>query len=194
MDLGDACLAGINLGAQEQLNSFLKHMTSNFLHLIDSHEGFWLPRLPEFAEAIRFKLIQLGDLTHGSSYEPGGFNVFGFIDCVGISTCRPGSGPLWDGSGAPRKDPLIQRSMYNGWKKNHGVKYQTVDLPCGLHWNVWGPESIKWNDIDTWEHSKATEKIRDCQAGMALKFKVYGDGAYQYLVDNTLASRYRCQS
>jgi len=169
---------------------FLKHMNSNCIHLIRSHEGFWAPRIPELAEAIRAKLMQLGDEAHGSAYYPGGFNVFGFIDCVGIATCRPGGGPLSGGPDAARKDPLIQRSMYNGWKKRHGIKYQTVDLPCGLHFNVWGPESIRHNDLESWEHSDVHQKVIDCQAGMALKFKIYGDSAYQYIVDDTLASRY----
>jgi hypothetical protein len=52
---------------------------------------YWKQFFPEFAEAIRLKLAELGDTTHGSAYDPGGFNVFGFIDNTTFPTCRPGS-------------------------------------------------------------------------------------------------------
>ena len=61
-----------------------------------------------------------------------------FID----NTMKPGGGPAGDGRNAPRNDPHIQRAWYNGWKKLHGLKWQTVDTPNGMNGHVYCPMSI----------------------------------------------------
>ena len=55
------------------------------------------------------------------------------------SSCRPGGGPRQSGVLADRNDLLIQRAWYNGWKKLHGLKFQTIDMPNGMNAHVWGP-------------------------------------------------------
>jgi hypothetical protein len=94
------------------------------------------------AEAIRLKLEQLGCF-----FPPGTFRVFAFIDNTMNATCRPGGGPARDGAHAPRNDPEIQRAWYNGWKKVHGLKWQTIDLPNGMNLKVDGPFSVRDNDL-----------------------------------------------
>ena len=125
---------------------FFSFMVENWAYLLQDNLAFWKPYLPEFAEKIRAKLDQKG--VH---FPPGSFRVFGFTDNTMNATCRPGGGPTRTGEDAPRADPLIQRAWYNGWKKLHGMKWQTVDLPNGMNMHVWGPVSIRHNDIWTLE-------------------------------------------
>ena len=84
------------------------------------------------------------------------------------ATCRPAGGPEFIRNcgfeGMPRNDKEIQKAYYNGWKKFHGLKWQTVDLPNGLIFNAFGPVSCRHNDLYTLEHSNINEKIRLCQA------------------------------
>ena len=63
----------------------------------------------------------------------GGFAMCTFIDNTMNATCRPGGGP--DGRNAPRNDPLIQRAWYNGWKKLHGLKWQTKRYEWSCVWS-----------------------------------------------------------
>ena len=127
---------------------FFTFMVENWAYLLQDHLSFWLPYLPQFAEKIRAKLQEKGVF-----FEPESFRVFGFTDNTMNATCRPGGGPTRTGEDAPRNDPLIQRAWYNGWKKLHGMKWQTVDLPNGMNMHVWGPVSIRHNDIWTLEES-----------------------------------------
>ena len=125
---------------------FFDYMVKNWAYLLQDHLSFWKPYLPECAEKIRAKLEQKG------VYFPlGSFRVAGFTDNTMNATCRPGGGPTRTGEDAPRNDPLIQRAFYNGWKKLHGFKWQTVDLPNGMNMHVWGPVSVRHNDIWTLE-------------------------------------------
>ena len=125
---------------------FFDFMVQNWAYLLQDHLEFWKPYFPEFAEKIRAKLEQKGVF-----FPPGEFRVFGFTDNTMNATCRPGGGPTRTGEDAPRNDPLIQRAWYNGWKKLHGMKWQTIDGPNGMNIDVWGPVSVRHNDIWTLE-------------------------------------------
>ena len=127
---------------------FFGFMVENWAYLLQDNLAFWKPYLPEFAELIRAKVE-----SKGVFFPPGSFRVFGFTDNTMNATCRPGGGPTRTGEDAPRGDPLIQRAWYNGWKKLHGMKWQTIDLPNGMNMHVWGPVSIRHNDIWTLEES-----------------------------------------
>jgi hypothetical protein len=175
--------------ASYAFKAFLKHMIQNWLFLITNHEQFWLSKLPIMAEAIRKKMENLGSIFP-SAYEENGFNIFGFIDCNCLVTCRPGGGPVTDGRNAGRNDPLIQRAFYNGWKKHHGYKFQTVDLPNGMNFNVWGPVSLRHNDLFTFYESGINAKIAAVQQNFPLQFKIYGDSAYAPLWDSHIMARF----
>jgi hypothetical protein len=138
-------------------NSFVQYITSNWGYLVLDHIPFWLDKLPAMSEAIRQKLFR-DDCPFGED-----FAVFGFIDNTMNATCRPGGGPTRDGAHAPRNDPLLQRAWYNGWKKLHGMKWQTVDLPNGMNFHVWGPVSVRHNDIYTFHESAINERIAQLQ-------------------------------
>lgn len=51
-------------------------------------------------------------------------NCFGFVDGTVRPICRPGE---------------MQRTVYNGHKGVHGLKFQSVVLPNGLIANLFGP-------------------------------------------------------
>jgi hypothetical protein len=43
------------------------------------------------------------------------------------------------------------------------MKWQTVDLPNGMNFNVWGPVSVRHNDIFTFYESGINERITRMQ-------------------------------
>ena len=103
------------------------------------------------------------------------------------ATCRPGGGPARDGISAPRNDKDIETAFYNGWKKIHGLKWQTADLPCGMIFHAFGPATVRRNDLWMLGESNLDSQLHVLQAGMAKKYRLYGDSAYsvsglQYVV------------
>ena len=58
-------------------------------------------------------------------------NVWGFIDGTMRGCCRPG---------------LHQRLLYNGHKRYHGLKYQSVITPSGMIANLFGPMEGRRHD------------------------------------------------
>ncbi len=170
-------------------NAFLKFMVINWSYLLLDNMAYWKPHLPSCAEAIRVKLGSLG-CEFPSATAPNGFNVFGFIDNTMNATCRPGGGPARDGVDAPRNDPLIQRAWYNGWKKLHGMKWQTIDLPNGMNFHVYGPVSVRHNDLYTLFYSEVNDKLAALQAGEELQYVVYGDSAYIVVIDTHIKARH----
>jgi hypothetical protein len=145
---------------------------------------FWKQHLFYFAQCIRTKCISKGIIF------PNSFRVFGFIDNTMNATCRPGGGPMRDGTEAPRNDPLIQRAWYNGWKKLHGMKWQTVDLPNGMNFHVWGPISIRHPDIISLRESHINDLLQGLQLGEDVQYVIYGDSAYIYVPDSHVLARH----
>ena len=39
-----------------------------------------------------------------------------------------------------------QQVLYNGWKRYHALKYQSVETPDGIHRHLWGPEAGRRHD------------------------------------------------
>lgn len=118
------------------------------------------------------------------SDDQNGFNVFGFIDNTTIETCRPGGGPAAPGVDAPRYEYLIQRA------KHHGLKFQSVVLPNGMDYHVYGPVSLRHNDLYTLGHSEILSSIKDIQLGENLQYVIYGDSAYLLIRDTHLRCRH----
>ena len=160
---------------------FLDFMIYNWAYLLLNNHQYWKEFLPQSAEALRVKLATLPTIQYRQYYpaadEPGGFSIFGFIDNTLLAMSRPG-GPMGDGEQAPRLDPMIQRAWWTGWKKLHGLKWQTVTMANGMEFDVWGPVSVRHNDLFTLHHSRILEKLAALQEDMELKFKIYGDSAY----------------
>jgi len=69
------------------------------------------PQLQRYADAI---------VAKGSPLD----NCFGFVDGTVIPICRPGQN---------------QRLVYNGHKRVHAIKFQSLALPNGIVGNMYGP-------------------------------------------------------
>ena len=143
---------------------FLNFMIPRWMYLVEDNMEFWLPKLFIFARKIKEKLSLLG-VEYPDPSEENGFNVFGFIDCTNLRTCRPGGGPVVDGPNSTRNDQNLQRAFYNGWKKQHGYKWQTIDLPNGMNFHVWGPVSLRHNDLECWYNSDMAANLLQLQLG-----------------------------
>ena len=80
----------------------------------------WLqsPCLTSFAQAVHRK---------GAALD----NVWGFIDGTLKGCCRP---------------QQYQRMLYNGHKRYHGLKYQSITTPSGMIANLYGPLEGKRHD------------------------------------------------
>ena len=89
------------------------HIYNNHGYLLTSLNQPWLQahRLEEYANAIH---------NRGAALE----NCWGFVDGTVRPICRPGQ---------------HQRSVYNGHKRVHAIKFQSVVAPNGLVANLYGP-------------------------------------------------------
>ena len=161
---------------------FLDFMIENWGYLILNNRDYWVDHMVDQAEAIRLKLATLPWVNWRQHFppadQPGGFNIFAFIDNTMIKMCRPGGGPLTDGEAAPRLPKEIQQAWWTGWKKLHGMKWQSVTMANGMDFEIWGPVSVRHPDAFTLNGSRIEEKLRECQAGRDLQFKLFGDSAY----------------
>ena len=99
--------------------------------------------------------------------------------------CRPGGGPITGGVQAPRVDKLVQQAWWTGWKKLHGLKMQTVFMPNGMDFEVWGPVSVRHNDNYTLANSSILEKLEQCQLGNCC-----GAGDSSLISPNSLATAF----
>jgi len=136
--------------------------------------NYWVRDFPMFAEVIRRSLLK-----NDVYFEPGTFNVFGFIDNTVYETARPGGGPTHEGRGSPRNHPYLQQAFYNGWKSVHGVKCQTVSLPNGMMCNIWGPVSVRHNDNYCLLHSNIQNRLLSAMSEtLPVTYNMFGDSAY----------------
>lgn len=165
---------------------FINYIYDNFHTLIESSMERFVSKFPQYSVAIRNKVVEKG-CDHLA--EIVGFRVAGFIDNTIFSTCRPGGGPVCDGVGAPRHDNSIQEAFYTGWKHIHGVKIQTVTLPDGIIADVFGPVSLRHNDLFTLAESDMNDRLDEMQEGVYNnKYCLYGDSAYPVM--SSITSRH----
>jgi hypothetical protein len=94
-----------------------------------------------------------------------------------IKICRPGCVPTRKGIGAPRNNNFMQMAFYNKWKKHHGIKSQSVELPNGMTMDLFGPISFRQNDLQVLNRSQFNQRMEALQQG-GKKYAVYGDGIF----------------
>lgn len=170
-------------------NLFLGFIQLNWAYLLLDHLNFWKPYLKVFAESIRQVVVSMGCYFPPAGSD-NGFAVAAFIDNTMNATCRPAGGPARDGKNAPRNDRFIQQAWYNGWKKLHGLKWQTVDFPNGMNGHVYGPISIRRNDLTTANWSRINELWAALQQGEEYQYTIYGDSAYIVLGHSHIKARH----
>ena len=160
---------------------FVDHIYNNFHYLLCDNLQWWFDQgfIMESLEAINRKLVSLG-LNSNTR------NVFGFIDCNCLETCRVLGGPSEEGPNAARWDDNIQRAFYNGWKSIHGLKHQTVDIAHGLTIDMYGPTSLRRNDLKLLGDSEINQRLNSLGCGT---LTVYGDSIYPKLSNVTSSWR-----
>jgi len=161
--------------ASSAIALFFDHLLPRWQYLVKDHFDFWADRIPACAKAIDDKVAALGGVVAQDT-------LASFIDCTQIATARPGGGPRSDGH---RNNPLIQRAFYNGWKHNHGIKFQTIDLPNGMNFHVSDASSLRHNDLFMWHESDMEAKLQDFFENEldGRHYATYGDSAYAVLND-----------
>jgi hypothetical protein len=139
-------------------NWFCKYMRINFSYLIYDNCEYWKPEFEYFTECVRKKVEEKSD--GNIQFDPGSYCVFGFVDDTVIKTTRPGGGPCEDGPNAARYNTLIQMAFYSGFKKHHGIKFQTLELPNGLCMDAFGPCSFRQNDLEVLGLSDLNNRLK----------------------------------
>lgn len=158
---------------------FIDHIYYRFLDLLTDNLKWWKDNgfMEESRAAIQRKLEEVG-MEYGDEE----INRVGmFIDCNCMETSRVGGGPRGDGPDADRWHCNIQRAFYNGWKSIHGLKHQTVDLAHGFTIDMFGPTSLRRNDLQLLGRSMLHQRMTELFANEELKMLIYGDSIYPHL-------------
>jgi len=135
-------------------NTLLNYIYHKFQHLLSNLDQKWLDHahLQQYAAAVH---------RRGAPLQ----NVFGFIDGTLRAMCRPTAN---------------QRHVFNGHKREHGIKFQSVVVPNGLVANMFGPFEGRRHDAALLADSGLLTKL-DALPGLAVNgnaFALYGDPAY----------------
>lgn len=153
----------------------------NWGYLLLNNMPYWKESLALSCEAIRLKLQNLNFETwrqfHPPADQPNGFRYAAFIDNTICAFSRPG-GNTEEGAAAQRVPLEVQQAWWTGWKKLHGMKFQTVTLANGMDLHVYGPLSCRNNDLTSLENSDIENLFRDLQQDDAILYKLFGDSAY----------------
>ena len=104
-------------------------------HMIDFIFGQWGRLLSDFQQQwlAPVKLQQFADSIHNAGAALS--NCWGFVDGTVRPVCRPGKN---------------QRILYNGHKKVHSLKFQSVVATNGLIANLFGPVEGKNTTVGCW--------------------------------------------
>ncbi|KAK3714768.1 hypothetical protein QZH41_007490 [Actinostola sp. cb2023] len=135
------------------VNETMEIIYDQYNHLLSSFNQPWLSpaSLEEFAYVVNQK---------GGALD----NCWGFIDGTVRPVCRPGT---------------HQRVLYNGHKRVHSIKFQSVVAPNGLIANMYGPVEGRRHDSGMLASSGFLQSLSTNShntAGQPLC--VYGDPAY----------------
>ncbi|XP_046862995.1 uncharacterized protein LOC124456663 [Xenia sp. Carnegie-2017] len=90
-------------------------------------------------------------------------NCFGFIDGTVRQICRPGE---------------MQRIVYNGHKRVHALKFQSVTLPNGIIANMFGPIEGRRHDSAMLAESGLLNDLEEFAHWNGKPMCLYGDPAY----------------
>lgn len=154
---------------------FVLYTYHTFEQKLTNNIQFFVDKFPEYAEAIRLKMNEKG----GAHIAAGNFAIVSFIDCKITPVARTGGGPAGNGGpNAARNDPHLQQAMYNRWARRHGIKNQSVEFPCGLSGDMWGPGACRHNDLWLLLESDINNKMAEAQEGNRLQYFMYGDAIY----------------
>jgi hypothetical protein len=139
---------------------FINHMYGHFADLLFNNLPWWSTYFDLFAAAFQRKMEH-----YGLHFPPGTINTIALIlDDVCRRSCRPGSGPS---RFLGRPDQRIQQAFYSGWLKAHGLKYQTLETPIGCACDMYGPDTMRHNDLGTLDESNMNDRLAAAQVRMS---------------------------
>ncbi|CAM9982781.1 unnamed protein product [Discosporangium mesarthrocarpum] len=75
----------------------------------------------------------------------------------------------------------MQREVYDGHYRAHGLVFQGIMLPNGMFLDVCGPFSGRRHDAYLLGECQMNERLGAVQVGSPIQYKVYGDAAYPVL-------------
>lgn len=131
----------------------MSYLYENWRQLLSSFNQPWLSAnsLEEYANAVHLKGAPLQ-------------NCWGFIDGTVRPICRPGTN---------------QRVLYNGHKKVHAIKFQSVVAPNGLIANLFGPVEGRKHDSGMLADSNLLNHLNQHSFDTnGNPLCIYGDPAY----------------
>ncbi|ETW01633.1 hypothetical protein H310_06264 [Aphanomyces invadans] len=133
-------------------NSVVQHVYDKFGHLLqwdyDRLNADWMK--------------SCGDAIHAQGAPL--TTCIGFIDGTVRGICRPGK--------------KVQKSVYNGHKRKHALKYQAVTSPDGIIVHLHGPEPGSRHDAYLLARSGLVEKLQSKLVVSGTRYVIYGDPAY----------------
>jgi hypothetical protein len=128
----------------------IEHLVETFADVLFLDVDRLAPQLACFASAV---------VAKGAEVE----NVWAFIDGTVRACARPSKG-------------LQQRSVYNGHKRKHALKFQTLVTPDGMIAHIFGPLEGRYHDITLLRRSQLEGRLkRDARFN---GYVVFGDPAY----------------
>lgn len=133
-------------------------------HMVDLTYNQWHHLLTTYNHNLLSpaNLVHYADAVHRSGAALN--NSWVFIDGTVCPACRPG---------------VNQRVLYNGHKRVHSIKFQSVALPNGLVGNLYGPIEGKRHDSGMLASSGLLEDFRRFSfSPTRIPLCVYGDPAY----------------
>ena len=134
-------------------NMMVEYIYGTFSHVLSdfNHPIFDTSKLEEYCVAIHNKGAPLS-------------NCFGFIDGTVRPICRPSKN---------------QRQVYNGHKKVHSLKFQSIGLPNGLIGNLFGPIEGRRHDCFLLRESAVLTHLQQIAFNSNRDaLCIYGDPAY----------------
>ena len=69
----------------------------------------------------------------------------------------------------------IHEAFYNGWKSLNGLKHQTVNNAGGFTEDIFGPTSLRCNDLILLRKSNMNQRLADLHTMLS----IFGDSAYK---------------
>lgn len=156
----------------EIFNYMIDHIASEKGHVLKNFNQPYLSseRIDLMCESISGK---------GSPYK----RCFGFVDGTVRAICRPST----DQREVPKytvyvncgtKLNLLWFQFYNGHKRVHSIKFQSVMFPNGIIFNLFGSVIGRRHDGHLLQRSKLVQKIEHKFAGLQNPPHLYGDSGY----------------
>ena len=180
---------------------FLIHLHDRYYDNVLSYQGLEaeVSNFGYFATKIARKVNQERFLIKNTTYNrinvdsitvnEENFRVCCFIDGSVTETTTLGTGPNGDYVGSMRKDDayIKQRSIYSGYKKQHGLSTLDIMLPNGMNY-IYGPCSMRRSDrsmVTMSEFNSFFETIQQTYDPGGKLFASYGDKLF-YLMSCVL--------